>query len=311
MRSSTDPSHRFRHRPAGRIVSLLITDNQQVAAGQLLAEIDPRDYLVRLAQSQAQYKQAVAQLAQQKANYGQARANVIMAQADATQADRDLRRYRAVDAQAITQQQRDNAVATAQSNRAKLMASQQAADAARAQIETAQASVQQSQSDVDNAKLQLSYTKITAPVAGRITRRTVEVGNVVAPGPPLLAVVPEDLWVTANYKETQLDLMRVGQHVRIRIDAYPDVDLSAHVDSFQRGTGSAFSSLPAEKRDRQLRQGRATRTGQDRLRRSAPARPVPAGTGLVGQPARYGALGGGWQQFCRQRRPAALGRRRP
>ncbi len=110
----------------------------------------------------------------------------------------------------------------------------------------AQATIEQDDVEISNARLQLSYCKITAPIAGKITRRTVEVGNVVSAGEPLLAVVSNDLWVTANYKETQLDHMRVGQKVRIEIDSFPDVVFKGHVDSFQKGSGSVFSTLPAE-----------------------------------------------------------------
>ena len=231
---------------SGRILTLSIVDNQKVEAGQLLAEIDPRDYEVRLAQAEAQYSQSVAQFDLQHANLGQAEANVGVAEADFFQASQDLKRYQSVDIKAITRQQLDNAIAAQKSAQAKLDASNEAVNAAKAQEEAATANVQQSQVAINNAKLQLSYTKITAPIDGRITRRTVEVGNVVTEGQPLLAVVSNELWVTANYKETQLDLMKVGQHVRIKVDAYPDVVFSGHVDSFQKGSGSVFSTLPAE-----------------------------------------------------------------
>ena len=230
----------------GRIQSLLIIDNQQVEAGQVLAEIDPRDYQERLSQAEAQHAQALAQLALQQANLGQAKANVEVAAADVYQADQDLKRYSSVNPEAITKQQFDNALSADRSARAKLDASRQAVDAASAQVDAAQANVLQTDVDISNAKLQLSYTKITAPIAGRITRRTVEVGNVVSPGMPLLAVVSNDLWVTANYKETQLDHMRIGQPVTIKVDAFPGQTFHAHVDSFQMGSGSAFSTLPAE-----------------------------------------------------------------
>jgi membrane fusion protein (multidrug efflux system) len=99
---------------------------------------------------------------------------------------------------------------------------------------------------VEFAELQLSYTKIYAPVSGRITRRTVEVGDYVEVGQELTAIVPDDLYVTANYKETQLTLMRPGQPVEIRIDAFPKKVFKGRVDSIQRGSGAAFSLLPPE-----------------------------------------------------------------
>ena len=108
------------------------------------------------------------------------------------------------------------------------------------------ASVKQADVTVENAELQLSYTQVQAPADGQVTRRTVELGNYVNPGQSLLAVVPKRMWVTANFKETQLALMQPGQFVRVRVDACPDLDINARVDSFQAGSGSVFSSLPAE-----------------------------------------------------------------
>ena len=233
-------------RVAGEIQSLLIVDNQHVEAGELIAEIDPRDYEVRLAQAEAQRAQAVAQVALQHASIGQAKANVDVADAAVFQADRDLKRFESVDPKAITKQQLDTAIANARSAHAKLESARQAVDAAIAQEGAAQASALQADVEIRNAKLQLSYTKIIAPIAGHIARRTVEAGNVVSPGVPLLAVVSDDLWVTANYKETQLAYMRIGQPVRIEVDSFPGQIFSGHVDSFQKGTGSEFSTLPAE-----------------------------------------------------------------
>ena len=231
---------------SGRILTLLVDDNQVVKAGQLLTEIDPRDYEVKLADAEAQKQQAIAQQALQQANIGQAKANVEVSEADVFQADRDLARFKAIDPKAITKQQLDNAISASKSAHAKLDANKQAVEASKAQEQAAEASVVQSETDIKNAELQLSYTKIIAPIDGRVTRRTVEVGNVVSAGQPLLAVVSNDLWVTANFKETQLTLMKVGQKVRIKVDAYPDVDFEGHVDSFQKGSGEAFSTLPAE-----------------------------------------------------------------
>jgi membrane fusion protein (multidrug efflux system) len=94
--------------------------------------------------------------------------------------------------------------------------------------------------------LNLSYAKIRAPITGRVTQRTVDLGDYLAPGQPMFALVDPNVWVTANFKETQLTNMHVGQHVRVHIDAFPSRYLDAHVDSFQRGTGARFSILPAE-----------------------------------------------------------------
>jgi membrane fusion protein (multidrug efflux system) len=102
------------------------------------------------------------------------------------------------------------------------------------------------QTQVEQAELNLSYTKITAPETGRVAKRSVETGAYLQPGQALLAIVPDDLWVTANFKETQLDHMRPGQPAEIKIDAYPGRKFAAHVDSIHPGTGARFSLLPPE-----------------------------------------------------------------
>jgi membrane fusion protein (multidrug efflux system) len=115
-----------------------------------------------------------------------------------------------------------------------------------AQAETAGASIEQLRAAVEQAKLELSYTKIYAPEAGRVTRKAIEVGTLVQVGQPLMAVVPGDVWVTANFKESQIGQLKPGQPVEIRVDAYPDKVFKGHVDSIQAGTGARFSLLPPE-----------------------------------------------------------------
>ncbi len=244
----------------GRVTRIAFADNQQVKAGQVLVELDPRDYQARLdqavaqrAQAAAQADQARAQVGLQQANADQAAANARVTEADLQQAQTDLARYRSVDPKAVTKQQLDTSSSTVRSAQAKLDANRQAVAAAQAQVAAqraavaaAEASVKQADVAVENARLQLSYTRVTAPSDGQATKRTVDLGNYVNPGQSLLAVVPPRLWVTANFKETQLALMQPGQPVRVRVDACPDLDLSARVDSFQAGSGSVFSSLPAE-----------------------------------------------------------------
>ena len=245
---------------AGRVTRIAFQDNQEVKAGQVLLELDPRDFQVRLdqaisqrTQAQAQAAQARAQLGLQQANLDQAQANVRVTEADLGQAQTDLARYRAIDPKAITKQQLDNSNSTTKSAAARLDANRQAVSGVRAQIEAQRstvaaqdAAVVQADVAVRNAELQLSYTVITAPTDGQVTKRTVDLGNYVNPGQALLAVVQDDLWVTANFKETQLAAMAPKQYVRIRVDACPGVDLDAHVTSFQGGSGQVFSSLPAE-----------------------------------------------------------------
>jgi len=245
---------------SGRVTRIAFADNQQVKAGQVLIELDRRDYQVKLdqaiaqrTQAQAQLDQAKAQLGLQQANLDQAAANVRVTEADLQQAQSDLARYRAVDPKAITRQQLDTSSSTARSAQARLDANRQAVAGAHAQIEAqraavaaSEASVKQAGVTVANAELQLSYTNVLAPADGQVTKRTVDLGNYVNPGQSLLALVPSQMWVTANFKETQLALMKPGQYVRVQVDACPDFDINARVDSFQAGSGSVFSALPAE-----------------------------------------------------------------
>ena len=116
----------------------------------------------------------------------------------------------------------------------------------RSQVEEAKANVVRAQAALNQAKLNLSYTKIYAPSAGTVASRTVQVGNFVQPGQTLFFAVPNEIYIVANYKETQLTHMRVGQSVSIHIDAFPNHTLHGHIDSFQRGTGSNFALLPPE-----------------------------------------------------------------
>ena len=245
---------------AGRVTAIGFADNQHVNAGQTLIEIDPRDYQAKLdnalAQQQsanAQVQQAKAQLGVQQANLDQAQANVAMAQADLTQAQQDYNRFHRINPEAITRQQIDQADAAFHSQTAKLAAAKQAVEGARAQIQSAkgqvaaaEASLSQAEANIETARLQLSYTTIVAPVAGRVTHRTVNLGDYVQPGQALFALVHDDLWVTANFKETELADMKPGQPVTITVDSVPGVTFHGEVNSFESGTGSVFSALPAE-----------------------------------------------------------------
>jgi len=231
---------------AGRVAAVTVDDNQHVNAGDALAVLDPRDQQVALAQAQAQAAQAQANLAVATANAGQAQANVIQANAAEAQAQQDFDRYSAINPHAITKQTLDAATATIRSAKAKDAAALQAAAASQASITAAQAQLQGAQVAVRNAMLQLSYTTIMAPASGHISMKTVEPGNVVAPGSSLMALVGDDVWVTANYKETQLAGIHPGSPATVTVDAVPGVTFKAHVQSIQYGTGAVFSLLPAQ-----------------------------------------------------------------
>ena len=337
---------------AGQVVRVAVNDNQEVNEGDLLFEIDPRDYQARLDQARgslnsalsrkqgaditvsltsttakadrdaavsgleiaraavasartqvdaarSKLAQAQAQLGTAQANSEQTKADVASAEADAALAELELKRFRNLTKTGVaTQQDLDKAEAGAKVARAKLDSAKKKAVASDAQVAEAAAGVQtaqqgvkqaeaqlnQAQSGVSEAQarlaqadvvapriaysssqsdgaaadiqqlksaltlaeLQLSYTKVVAPQPGRVTNKAVETGGFVQLGQPLLAIVPSDMWVTANFKETQLTRMRPGQPATIKIDAYPGLVLKAHVDSIQRGSGARFSLLPPE-----------------------------------------------------------------
>jgi membrane fusion protein (multidrug efflux system) len=245
---------------AGRVIKLHVTDNQAVRAGDVLVDIDPRDNESRreqaraqLAQAQGQVETARSQVDVRRAAALQAGASTRQAQAELVKAEQDIARVREVDAQAVSRQQVDAAEAAVRSARATLDAARSAERSAQAQVSAAEAQVraadaelQAARASVNSADLQLSYNRVVAPVDGRVTRRVVELGNVVSPGQPMMSIVADGFWVTANYKETQLQRMRPGQVVHIEVDAYPDVSFRGRVDSVQRGTGAYFSMLPAE-----------------------------------------------------------------
>ena len=220
---------------AGQVVAIRVNDNQRVRKGQMLVIINSADADARLNQVQAQKAQAETQ-------YEQAVASETGAAAQAENAQRDLARYRLLQRSspaAVAQQQIDQAVATYRNAVAQQ-------DADRAQIAGARAQIKVDDAQIAAAQLNLSYTQIVSPIDGTIAQRSVALGNYVSPGEELLAIVPLQLWVTANFKETQLALMRVGQHVRIEVDACGDRTVKGHVDSIQRGAGQAFGILPPE-----------------------------------------------------------------
>ena len=295
---------------ASYVSRVYIDDNWHVKQGDLLVELDARDFEARLAQAQANLAAAVArhrsaeinvkvvdttasagvdqakagveatqrQVDEAHSRLEQARAQVAAATAEATRAKADAERYeRLLKYRAVSSQERDNAVAANRAAAANLDAAQQAQQAAvdnlhraesqlgeakahlasaraapnqvaysRAQVDTSAAEIAQAKAEVRQAELNLSYTKIYAPESGRVTRKSVEPGSYVQVGQTLFSIVPDRVWVVANFKETQLANMRPGQPVTIEVDTYPDKLFKGHVDSIQAGSGAAFSLLPPE-----------------------------------------------------------------
>jgi membrane fusion protein, multidrug efflux system len=220
---------------SGQVTAVRVNDNQPVRKGQVLVEIDSADADARLNQVQAQEAQAETQ-------YLQAVATERGSAAQAENAEHDLARYRLLQRTspaAVAQEQVDQAVATDRNAVAQR-------DAARAQISGALAQIKVYKAQIASAQLNLGYARIVAPVDGHVVQRTVAAGNYVSPGQQMMAIVPLQLWVTANFKETQLALMRPGQKVRVEVDACGDKTVKGHVDSIQRGAGQAFGILPPE-----------------------------------------------------------------
>lgn len=244
---------------AGNIVELLVEDHQPVRKGQLLARIDERDYAVAadiaradLARAEADLARARAAVAQQGSAIRRAGAAIDAGSATLKFADANAARYRdlASDGSA-TQQDRQQADSQAEaaaahhaSDVAALAGAKQQVDVLAAQVAQAEAQVARSKASVAAAQLNLSYTRIVAPIDGVIGQRAVRIGAYTRVGAPLLAIVPlQQAYVAANFRETQLAAMRVGQRVTIAVDMLPGVTLQGHVTSLAPASSVSFSPI--------------------------------------------------------------------
>jgi membrane fusion protein (multidrug efflux system) len=297
-------------RISGHVIKLNVQDNQSVEAGTVLVEIDPADYQVAYDRAKADFEDAQAtavaagvtvpitsvnttsQVSVTDADVDNARAGILaakqqfeaakaqlqQAEANNVKAQNDLARYKQlVDKQEISQQQYDQAIASAKANAAAVESARATAEAAQLQVTEAQgklvqaeassryaqtapqqvqivkaratsalAEAQRKKADLDQAQLNLQYTKIVAPVSGVVSSRTVEVGQNVAPGQELMKLIPlDDVWITADFKETQLRNMKVGQSASIDVDANGKT-YHGKVDSIAGASGARFSLLPPE-----------------------------------------------------------------
>jgi membrane fusion protein (multidrug efflux system) len=248
------------HVPA-YVQTLHVDDNATINTGELLVELDPRDYALavelgraNLTAAEDRRKEADNRVNIADADVVHARAELEVARANAVLAAANLKRLRAVsDARAVSSERIDTGDAAADATRAQVTAAQTkvratfaSAALARAEVTTATALVAQAQADLNRALLNLSYTRISAVQGGTIANKTVEEGNYVQPGQMLLSIVPWTVYVVANFKETQLARIKPGDPVTVRVDAFPSIRLKGHVDSLQRGTGSVFALLPPE-----------------------------------------------------------------
>lgn len=260
---------------AGQVENVLVEDNQAVKAGDLLLELDSRDLAAQAEQKRAALKAAranaellkadvslaEAQNATAEATTKQSQAEAAAAQAAATLASADFKRAQdLMDRHTISPQEFDRAQAAMASAQENLRAAQQKeagdqskvaeaaakVEASRRDVERAEALAGQAEAELKAAELDLSYARIVAPIDGRVTRKAVEKGDYVQIGQNLMAIVPWQVWVRANFKETQLERIRTNQPVEIHIDSVAGGPFKGHVDSIQAGSGARFSLLPPE-----------------------------------------------------------------
>lgn len=245
--------HSISSRVPGTIAGVLVRDNQYMHKGDLLVELDPADYQVRMENATAELDMARNETSSDYAAVGEAKAAVGLAEARLAQAGLDLQRGRNLLAKEVVPREQVDRLETAR----KVAASQLREAEEKLKKEQANlgltgsgnrdARVAQKQAKLEEARLNSSYTRIFAPSDGYITRKSAEVGNIIQAGQPLMALVPlEDAWIVANYKESQLTHVAPGQEVEFTVDAYPGRTFRGNVESIMAGTGAAFSLLPPE-----------------------------------------------------------------
>lgn len=246
---------------SGYITAVSVNDNEHVTAGETIARLDDRDYRVALAQAEAQIAAArasienidaqtdvqQAQIAANQAQVDQAQAALVFAQQQAARFQHlEQTGYGTVQNSEQYTSQLHQQQASLQSAQATLNLAQRQVESLKAQRKSAVASLAQAEAQRDQAQLNLSYTTVTAAQPGRVVNLSAAVGQFAQPGTNLTMFVPDQIWVTANFKEIQLDRMRPGDRVTLKIDAYPGRTIQGHVDSVQPGSGTAFSLLPAQ-----------------------------------------------------------------
>ena len=252
---------------SGYVVERLVDDNSYVHAGDLMLRIDPRDTITardqaraNLELAQAQFRSAEIDLEISRVRYPadrvQAQAQLKQALANQADAKREYLRQHTVDPRATTQTTVDQATtqfestsATVQQQQAQLQVQSlvpQNIASVSSTLKQRKAQVDQAQAALTQADLNLSYTEIRAPVTGTVTRRNVDVGTYAQVGQQVFYLVADQTWVVANFKETQLARMQLGQHVTMRVDAYPHLTLHGHIDSIQQGAGARFTAFPSE-----------------------------------------------------------------
>ena len=277
-------------RVSGQVSEIYVSDNEEVAAGQPLLKIDPRRYEMAARQARATVEareadvaKAEADLRQQDAVIAQGEADVKTAEANSNLAAKEFERAAVLATRGFATQQKNEQTESALAQaRSTVKLKQAVLDAARQQVATLQAQLAQAtaqlaaaKENLSQAEIDLNDTVLHSPIAGRVGDRTVQLGQFAQPGTRLLTIVPtEQMYLVANFKETQLQNMRPGQPAEIRVDAYPDLALTGTVDSFSPGTGAQFALLPPENAT-----GNFTKIVQRvpvRIRVNAPEKAAPA-----------------------------------
>ncbi len=227
-------------RVSGQIEEVYVTDNQHVNEGDLVAVIDDADYKIKLEQAESTYEKIKLDQSNAKANLNAAQSNIDLAK-------KDLDRYKNLYEQgAVSKQTYDAAVVKYDTAQASLTQANQALFSDKNGKTVADANLRSAKASKDKAALDLSYTKIYAPQAGTVSSRRVEKGMYVTAGTPLFTLVPEEVWIVANFKENQLTNIKPGQPVDIKIDTYPGKVFKGKIDSIQRASGAKSSLFPPE-----------------------------------------------------------------
>ena len=224
---------------AGQLKAVYVRDNQRVKTGDLVAEIDPADYIVKANEARAAYEKALAAQKVAKANYSAAQISI-------ENAKNDYERYKNLyETGAVSKQQLDMAQTRYQTSQANLVNADENV-MSESKNKVADADIKVLKAKMDKAELDLSYTKIYAPQDGTVSGKRAEVGAYVQTGSPLFSIVPNEVWIVANFKENQVGQMKKDMPVEIKIDAYPNKVFKGKIDSIQRASGAKSSLFPPE-----------------------------------------------------------------
>jgi membrane fusion protein (multidrug efflux system) len=232
----------------GTVMHIHVRDNQHVKQGDLMLEIDPVDYNMRLREASSAVNAEKAKLAEAETRIAAARAQLELQRANLKLAEVEKTRSESLFQKEVLSRDRyDRAITAYEVATAQMKAAEEQLKSAESQKQTQMSTIRQKEASAALAERSREYTKIYAPADGYVTKKTVQLGNQIQAGQPLMAVVGlEKIWVTANFKETQMGLIRPGQPVRIKVDSYPGKIFSGRVDSIMAGTGVTFSLFPPE-----------------------------------------------------------------